>query len=453
MSLFQKLKIKYNDFLRDKHFGEIFSGSVLVFGAKIIATFIGLVTSVIVARYYGAEVVGVLALVNSFFAVVTVFTLMGTNTSILRLIPEYTVKYSYASAYKLYKKTRLVVILLSVILGIGLFFLSDWIAGFVFDRPDLGFLFMIASGVLVFKTLQNFSMQGIRAVQRIKAFALIQLITPIVYLILLIIFTFAYYNKYVPVYLQFINAIILALVSLWIITKTFKSKADSKEAIEIPSFKEILSISFPMFLTASIFVIMGQLATLMIGMFEAEEEVGYYATALKIATLTTFVLQAINTVVAPKFSELYHQGKIDDLFEVAKKSTKLIFWSALPLILIFVVFGKWIIIQLYGVEFEKSFPILLILSVGLFVNAIAGSVGYFMNMCGYEKTLRNVMFVSIIVAIVVNLILIPKIGVFGAAIATTITQVLWNITLTIFIKKKFSHSFLYLPGLNRIKKL
>ena len=51
------LKTKYANIIYDKHFGEIFTGSVKVFGAKVIATFIGLGTGDVVARNYGVEVV------------------------------------------------------------------------------------------------------------------------------------------------------------------------------------------------------------------------------------------------------------------------------------------------------------------------------------------------------------------------------------------------------------
>ncbi len=43
---------------------------------------------------------GIVAVLNSFLMLATIFTVLGTNTSILRLIPECLAKYSPAAAFK-----------------------------------------------------------------------------------------------------------------------------------------------------------------------------------------------------------------------------------------------------------------------------------------------------------------------------------------------------------------
>ncbi|HEY9113625.1 MAG TPA: oligosaccharide flippase family protein, partial [Bacteroidales bacterium] len=339
---------KFNSLSNDRLFGDIFKGSLLVFVTKVGATAIGLVTSVIVARWYGAEVVGIVALISSYLSIIALPAILGTDTSVLRLIPEQIAKYSYLSAFNLYKKARYLVILLSLVIGIILAFFSGFISEKVFKEPDLTYFFMAASLLLVFRSLQQFSNQGLRAVNKINAFAYIQVLMPVMNLVLLVILTYFFYDFYNPVYIQLFLFVFIAVIGLIIINKAFKEKIEEQDITENVTYKTILGISLPMFLTSSMLVIIGQLATIMVGMFRSAEDVGYYAIALRISTLTTFVLLAINTVVAPKFSALFNEGKIDDLFYVARKSTKLIFWSVLPLILIFVFFGKWIIVLLYG---------------------------------------------------------------------------------------------------------
>ena len=439
------LKTKYNNIISENNFSEIFIGSAKVFVANVIATLIGIGASVITARYYGAEIVGIVAILNSFFAIALIFTILGTTTSILRLVPEYTVKYSATSAYHLYKKVRILIIFISLAGGIITFFSSGFIAGKIFGRPDLDFLFRIGSLVIVFKSLQAFNIQGIRAAQNINAFTIMQLVGPVTYVILLVIFTFYFYDKYNPIYLQYFIAAFVAVISTHIIKSTFRNKILPSDIKKTISYKEIFRISFPMFLSSSIMVVMGQIDTLMIGILRSKAEVGYYAIGLKIAMMETFLLAVINTVVAPRFSELFNKGKIDELFKVAKKSTQLIFWSLIPIIFVFVFCGKWLIIQLYGNEFESSYYVLIILSAGMFINAISGSVGYFMNMCGYEKIFCNVIAISLVINLFLNILLIPLIGIIGAAIATSVTQITWNIILTIIIYLKYGNSFIYFP--------
>ncbi len=83
------VKQKIHNLVSDKKFSEILTGSVWALGARVISAVLGLATTVIVARWYGADVLGIVAVLQSFLMLATIFTVLGTNTSILHLIPEH----------------------------------------------------------------------------------------------------------------------------------------------------------------------------------------------------------------------------------------------------------------------------------------------------------------------------------------------------------------------------
>lgn len=223
---------------------------------------------------------------------------------------------------------------------------------------------------------------------------------------------------------------------------------NGNDAIQPVPAGEILSISTPMLMTASMQFFIGQTGVLLLGIFRTESEVGYYAVAVKLATLTAFVLQAVNSMTAPKFSELYHTNRMDELFHVAKKSTKLIFWTTAPILLILIVFGKPILSVLFGEDFIMAYPAMVFLVIGQFVNSISGSTGYFMNMTGHEKHFRNIIFFSALLNISLGLVLIPRFGLTGAAIAGMMSLCFWNIATLVYIKSKFGKIIGYLPILS-----
>lgn len=115
------IRRKYRNLIADDRFSEILTGSAWALTARLASTGMGLAVSVIIARFYGAEVVGVVAVLQSFLLLATIFTLFGTNTSLLRLIPEHLVRYSPTSAFKVYRKTQFLVIIVSLFTG-GFFF-------------------------------------------------------------------------------------------------------------------------------------------------------------------------------------------------------------------------------------------------------------------------------------------------------------------------------------------
>ncbi|MFW6130198.1 MAG: flippase [Atribacterota bacterium] len=449
-------KRKLHDLVSDKKFSEILRGSGWAAGAHIIGMGLTLITSVIIVRFYGAEMIGIVAVINSFLILVTIFTVLGTHISILRLIPEHLTKYSVYSAFKVYRKIQYFVAGLSIIIGVIIFFSSSLIADKIFSKPHLSYFFAIASIFVLFKSLMLLNTQAVRGLRLIRTFAFMQLLPHLSMFLILIAVTFLFFNQYNPVYALFASFIVTALVGIFIMDREFKNRIGQNDHIQKMRMKSIVSISAPMFMTATTTFLIGQTGVILLGMFRTEAEVGYYAIAVKLATLVSFLLSAINSMAAPKFSELYHSGKINELFHVAKKSTKLIFWTTAPIFLILVTFGKPILWLLFGQEFTQAYLPLVFLVVGQFVHSISGSTAYFMNMTGNHLILMNIRIITAFINVFLGLILIPEYGIHGAAFVGMLSMSFWNIYVIIKIKSKFGKTIGYFPfvayAMNRLKK-
>lgn len=441
------VKRKLHNLISDKKFSEILTGSVWAMGARVVATVLAMVTSIIIARVYGAEVMGIVAMINSFLTLTTIFTVMGTGSSILRLIPEHIAKYSVTSAFKTYRNTQYLVASISCITGGILFFGSSLIATKVFSKPHLSYFFALSAVFVVFKSLMILNTQAVRGLRLIRTFAFMQLLPSLSNLLALVVLTVLLLNQHNPIYAFFASLVVTAFFGALIMDRKFKGKIGKSEVIRHMSIKEILSISLPMLMTATMNFVIGQTGVILLGMFRTEAEVGYYAIAVKLATLTVFILQAINSMAAPKFSELYHSGKMDELFHVARKSSKLIFWITAPILLTLLAFGKFFLGFLYGKNFTVAYMALTYLVIGQFVNAISGSTGIFMNMTEHQNIFKNIMFISALINIGINLLFIPVLGIVGSALAAMTSICFWNITTLIFIKMKYGRTLGYLPFL------
>jgi len=439
------LKLKFHNLVSDKKFSEILTGSTWALAFHVIGAGLGLISSIIIARVYGADILGIVAVLNSFLILATILTVLGTNTSILRLIPEHLVKYSPTSAFKVYRKTQYLVIGVSLFTG-ALFFLgADLIAGKVFNKPHLSFYFALAACFVVLKSLMLLNTQAVRGLRLIRTFAVMLIMPQGFNLTLLLFFALVIATRDVPVY-ALICAYGLTGIIGWIIMEyAFRKRMAPQDAVHSIPAREILSISLPMLMTQTMIFLIGQTGVIMLGMFRSEAEVGYYAIAVKLATLTTFILQAVNSMAAPKFSELFHSNKVDELFHVAKKSAKLIFWTTSPILLGFLIFGKPVLDLAFGTAFGVAYPALVFLVIGQFVNSISGATGLFMNMTGNEKVFRNIMLIAAMLNIGMNIVLIPSLGILGAAVAAMVSLMCWNITTLIYIKMKFGKTTGYFP--------
>lgn len=431
--------------LSDSHFTEILVGSFWALLAQAGATLLALAVSIIVARFYGAEQLGILAIMQAVMTLAMIFTLAGTGTAVLRLIPEHVTRYSTRSAFLLYRRIQSFVVATSLIVGIVIFFGADRIATSIFNKPELTIFFRLLSLAIVFRSSFELSTQAARGLRSIKAYSVLRLIGPFLMLVVLLILSPVRASPATAVHAQILAWVIAGILGSLFVYRLFRHKMTSEGSVREVSLRELLKLSSPMMMTASVQFVIAQTGVIMLGIYGSEADVGFYAVAVKLATLTSFILTAINSMAAPKFAELHSSGSIDDLFRVAKNSTRLIFWSTIPVLLTLLVAGREILVLLFGAEFQVAYAALAILVGGQFVNSVSGSNGIFMNMTGAQNAFRNILIAAASANVLICWALIPLMGMEGAAIASASCFAIWNLGATLYMKRHYGRTILYNP--------
>jgi O-antigen/teichoic acid export membrane protein len=294
-----------------------------------------------------------------------------------------------------------------------------------------------------------FNTNAIRALKLIKMFAYMEFFPSFSNLLVLILLTLVAYQREVPIYARLSSFLITGLASWFVMEYAFKRMAKDGDRIHPLPMRSILKVSVPMFLTSTMYLVMGQIGVLMIGAFRTEAEVGYFSVAVKLATLSSFVINTINTIAAPKFSELYYSKKFDDLFYVARKAAKLVLWTTFPIIIGLLVFGMLVLKYIFGSEFSVAYPAMAIMLSGQLVISMLGSAEKFLNMTGQQKTLGYILIGGTLANVILNFILIPIYGILGASLATVCGNLFWNISAMIYIKAHYGKSIAYIPGFLR----
>lgn len=187
--------------------------------------------------------------------------------------------------------------------------------------------------------------------------------------------------------------------------------------------------SIPFGLTAMMQLINGRTDILMLGFFRSDFEVGIYRVASQIAALVVFGLQIVNSIQGPYIAHLYATGDKARLQLMITRSSQVVTMFAMAAVAIIVLFGRYMIELLYKPEFAAAFVPLVIICVGQLVNASIGSVASLLNMTGHERDTTKSIFIGATVNIALNLVLTPRWGIMGAATATTITLIVWNLIM------------------------
>jgi O-antigen/teichoic acid export membrane protein len=188
-------------------------------------------------------------------------------------------------------------------------------------------------------------------------------------------------------------------------------------------------------LTNAAYVITEKTDVIMLAALADPEAVGIYRAAARCAHLVSFALLATMLPLRPAISAAFARGN-DKRAQGRAMRTAARFAMAigLPAAVLLIAFGDTLL-AVFGNEFSRGRMALTILVLGQLVNVAAGSVGVLMTMTGHEKRVAATVSASAGCNVVMNLVLIPRFGIEGAAVATAISLVLWNaVTLHWVIK-------------------
>ncbi|KPM75467.1 hypothetical protein AOG26_16905 [Pseudoalteromonas sp. UCD-33C] len=183
------------------------------------------------------------------------------------------------------------------------------------------------------------------------------------------------------------------------------------------------------------------LPQLVVGFYLLAESVAFFSVAQRIAMLTTFILMAVNLVVAPKFSAFHAKGDDVGIRKTALFSIRLLVLSALPIVLFMLLFPEFLM-GLFGDEFKQGAVILQILVLGQAVNVVTGSVGFLLMMSGHERDMRLVTLISGFGVLISVPIFTKLFGAVGAAVATAFFISLQNLLAVYFVKKRLGFNTL-----------
>jgi O-antigen/teichoic acid export membrane protein len=187
---------------------------------------------------------------------------------------------------------------------------------------------------------------------------------------------------------------------------------------------------------------MARSAVIALGLMGQTREAGVFAAAFSIATVTALPRMAVATAFAPTVSALFALGDQAGLQSLSAKAAWLSLigtaCTAVPLLLLAQPLLAW-----FGRDFVGGAPIVTILVLGQMVAAACGPQQHLITMTGNERAGAGILAVCAAISFVSCLLMIGSFGMRGAALATMLTLVGWNVAMGVFI-----HRGLHLvPGL------
>ncbi|MDD2339403.1 MAG: flippase [Methanosarcina sp.] len=203
----------------------------------------------------------------------------------------------------------------------------------------------------------------------------------------------------------------------------------------IGHLKSIFSYSFWVFLASSGSLVFSYADTIIIGYFLETADVGIYRVAFQFTTAATFTTTAMRTVLFPKVSNWNANGELKMAENAFAKGITYSLMLAVPVFVGGILLGDKMLYFFYGESFAQGTQTFYILLVVQLVNVFMFLQTMYLNALNRPKESFKVTAVAAAANIALDFMLIPVLGILGAAVATLITMILNSFLAYIILKR------------------
>lgn len=370
--------------------------------------------SLVVARLLGADALGIYALAIAVVQIAEVAAMAGLDSALLRFVP--------AARHDPVRRTELIgsVVKMALWLSIAIFLLLELFSAPVAAALHGGRLLQLAvacyAAAIPFNVASMLYGNAMQACGNIRPKIIAtQALNPILLLFFTLLFSMAFGSEAA---LLFPFALSAVISYFWIRPRLFPVAGMLPEvgwngAVERP----VLFYALPFMAVSFISMSMHWLDVMMLGMLTDPATVGLYHPAARTAGLIRAVLVAFAGMAAPVFAELHAAGRMEEAGRVYRLLSRWVLTLAIPLLLLFALLPGPVM-AVFGSSFSKAAPALVLLSGAALLQAFFGMAATLLAMTGHARLSLMNAAAALLLQLLLNLILIPRMGIEGAALGS-----------------------------------
>lgn len=373
--------------------------------SNISLTAVGFLSTMYFAHVLGAGTYGVYSLFLAYYGVSNLLIDGGFGGAAVKRISEGKEQNEYFSAFVVIKLITLTIIISGLILILNNF-------------PDINnynilFWLIIA---LTISAFYGISTGGLYATGKVGIFQTGDLLNGISKVIIQVLAVFLGFEA-----AGLMGGFVAGLLVGGIIC--FKYLDLHLAGFKIKHIKSLISFSMWIFLASAGAMVFSYADTIIIGYFMSTDDVGIYRIAFQFTTAATFVTMAMHTVLYPKISYWNANNMITKIEYSLSRAFTYSLILAIPVCIGGWILGDKMLYFFYGASFVAGASVLGILLIVQIVNVFMFLLSTSLNAVDKPKDTFKVTAIASTINIILDIILIPTIGIQGAAIATLVTMI------------------------------
>lgn len=183
----------------------------------------------------------------------------------------------------------------------------------------------------------------------------------------------------------------------------------------------------PLSALAAVQVINQSADLIMLGIFRTDAEVGLYRIAVSSASLAAIGLTAMGLVLAGHIAHALAEKDHANLQQMLAAASLACTVVTAIILAGFALVGKPLLGLIFGPDYIGAYSALVLLAAVQLINGFFGANANVLNMGGLERRTLLAFAIAVGINIILNLVLIPRLGGIGAALATLVSTTVWNV--------------------------
>lgn len=362
----------------------------------------------------------------------------GLNYGIFRFVPFFLAKDQILKVKGVILFCMKRVTIYSIIVAISLNICSELIAIKFFNKPSLVSYIQLFSLAIPFSVMSAIIFHSFKGFNYIKYKVLIEDVSVLIIRIILYLSCLYLGLSTVGIIASYSISLLIGLIAaIVLLVKIFPEIIDKKIKPQI-NVSEITNYSYPLFLSSFLAIFLNRTDILMLSYYLPADQISIYSISHKLAILIFFISSSSFAIFTPIMAKLFAKGELNEMNNI---SINVVYWVlivTIPIFLCVTLFSEYLL-GLFGKDFLIGKDSLIILSVSFLLNSILGFAGQLLGVLGKSKVILINSLMAGILNIILNLILVPKFGIIGAACGTGFSLFAVNLARVceVFIFDKF----------------
>lgn len=403
-------------------------GAGIVLLGTIIARVLGYVFRVVLKRYLGLADFGLISAVIAIIEMVTIVALLGLPGAVSRYISYYRARKAPDKEGAVILIAFLLTIGASIFAGLAIYFSAPFLCNVLFKKPEMLPMLKILWLAIIPYTFQFIIADIFRGYKQMRLMMLVQPLGRNIFLLLGFIGAILISSGMTAAVWGNLSGYVLGTVFALILLRQNVRIHAVSHSDKNKILHELVAFSWPLVFSTIFWNTTSRIDVFFLTIYASKEQVGVYNALLPLSQFVPVAMQSFITIFMPIIASIFARGTLAQIQGIYSASTKWIYSFTLIIFFPIFVFSGPILEIFFGADTLGGSLPLRVVAVGYLIHSVLGPANQVLHAAAKTKWILFNTFFAFMLNVILDLILIPRYNILGAAIAATVAFASVNVT-------------------------